>query len=464
MILKTELYEYQKNAVEKLIGLKVGALYMEMGTGKTRTVLELGYQRLVTGKIDKILWLCPCSVVADLKMELVKHTGEVPTEIEICGIETLSSSVRENMRLLEFVGAHRTFIIVDESSLVKNPQAYRTQNITRIASKCPYRAILNGTPVSKNEADLFAQWYLLDWRILGYRSFWSFSANHLEYDDRYPGRVVRTLNVDYMARKIAPYTYQVLKKDCLDLPAKTYQSRYYSMTDEQADHYYHVADKMFFQINEFRPETIYRTFAALQAVIGGMYVSNLSGHLKTTPMFHNPTDNPRIQLLLDTIDQVSGKIVIYCKYTHEILAIINLLCELYGENAAVPFYGGISQKKRQANKELFADSARFLIANKACAAYGLNLQYCSHEIFYSNDWDYGTRKQAEDRVHRAGQTKNVDYIDICADNTLDEQILTCLNKKERLVDSFRAEIKTRSAREVYDSWVKGRNRSGKDLS
>ena len=96
--------------------------------------------------------------------------------VTICGIETLSSSVRANAYLLEKAKKNKCMLIVDESLLVKNPRAYRTKNIIKLASQCPYRLILNGTPIGKNEADLFAQFYILDWRILGYSSYWSFAA------------------------------------------------------------------------------------------------------------------------------------------------------------------------------------------------------------------------------------------------------------------------------------------------
>ena len=96
-----------------------------------------------------------------------------------------------------------------ESNLIKNPKAKRTENITRLGEYCRYRLILNGTPITKTEADLYSQWYFLDWRVLGYKSFWSFAANHLEYDDA--GRIIRSLNTDYLTKKMAPYSYQVKK-------------------------------------------------------------------------------------------------------------------------------------------------------------------------------------------------------------------------------------------------------------
>ena len=101
---KTQLYDHQCAAVEKLSRVKVGALYMEQGTGKTRTTLELIKMRMDVGKVDKAIWLCPCSVKQNLHNDIVYHCGEMPDNIIICGIETLSTSVKWISRLMSIAG------------------------------------------------------------------------------------------------------------------------------------------------------------------------------------------------------------------------------------------------------------------------------------------------------------------------------------------------------------------------
>ena len=449
MRLITKMYSHQVKAVEKLKKIKIGAAYMEMGTGKTRVALELINIRLNKGRIDHVIWLCPCSVKENLRRDIIKHTGEEQNIITICGIETLSTSIKTNSYLLELVKNKRCYLIVDESNLVKNHKAKRTQNIIRLSEYCTYKLILNGTPVTRNEADLFAQWYLLDWRVLGYKSYWSFSANHLEFDDY--GRLRKCLNVDYLVEKIGPYSYQVKKEECLDLPPKTYEKVYYELTNQQYEHYLNVADELMFSLDEFQPWTIYRMLTALQDVISGMYVNTSKENIQTTPYFDNPLENPRIKKLLELLDGLEEKTIIFCKYQSEIEDITNIINSKYGKDTAVPFTGDLTQKKRQNNLDLFQTTSQYLVANKQCGAYGLNLQFCSYIIFYSNDWNYGTRSQAEDRVHRIGQTENVHIVDICASDTLDERILKCLDKKENLVDSIRCEIEENKDK-AY-SWI-----------
>ena len=341
------------------------------------------------------------------------------------------------------------FLVVDESNLTKNKDAIRTQRIIEIARHCAYKLILNGTPISKNEADMFAQWYILDWRILGYQSFYSFSANHLEYKRvRLPNgreivdynRIECVLNTDYLSEKIAPYTYQIKKEECLKLPEKRYIGKAFGLDEEQWEEYDIVKQIYLEYVDEIRPETIYKFFTALQHVVSGRRV--LTGpkkRMETEPMVSDE-DNPRLWALKNLLqgEIQDEKVLIFCKYKTEATSIEILLSEL--GMSSVLFTGDIPQKRRQENRRKFRDDVQCMIANKACGAYGLNLQFCRNIIFYSNDFDLATRMQAEDRVHRIGQTEEVRIYDIYAANTIDEFIMACLSRKENLVEEFKKNI------------------------
>ena len=459
MHLTNKLLDYQENAVEKLKKVKVGALFMEQGTGKTITALELCRLRLEAGKVTHILWLCPCSTKQNLKDELIKQSPrEMLEKITICGIDPLSRSLHANSYLQLLTEREACYLVVDESLLIKNPYAYRTQNIDRLSSRCEYKLILNGMPISKNQADLYAQFHVLDWRILGYKTYWSFAANHIEFDPEIPQKIIRCLNTDYLARKISPYTVQVTKKDCLVLPDKRYTINYFPLTPEQNAHYNSVADTLLFHLNEMHPETIYRLFSGLQAVTSGFRVnfrkSAVSGyeHIVTSPFFAEPTDNPRLQRLLTVLDN-RNKYIIFCNYTYEIDVLCEILSRKYGPENVARFDGSLPMKKRLRNLEEFRESATFLIANRDCAGYSLNLQFCHNIIYYSNGWDLATRLQSEDRIHRIGQDQDIRIRDICAYNTLDERILSCLYRKEKLLEAFRNDIKNMENKNGIAEWV-----------
>jgi SNF2 family DNA or RNA helicase len=458
----TDLLPHQADAFQKLKSLKIGALYMGMGTGKTRTALELIKLRLDSGKVDRVLWLCPCNVRRDLRHNIQTHSDLYETGLlTICGIETLSASVKTCSRLLSMVRSNRVFLVVDESSLVKNHAALRSIHITQLAAGCLYRLILNGTPVTRSYEDLFSQWFLLDWRILGYRSFWSFSANHLEYDDR--GRIRRALNVDYLVSKMSPYTFQCTSEECFTLPAKQYSSRGFYLTDEQLNNYDYVIQRLLTSLDEMKPESIYQLFGALQSVSCGYSVTvDKRKRIDRFPLFPDPADNPRIQALLEALYDNSEKCIIFCKYTDEILSIVKLL-NSHVPGIAVPFYGGVSSANREASIESFRGSAQYLVANKSCGAFGINLQFCHKIIYYSNDWDWGTRAQSEDRIWRYGQTVPCEFLDIFAFDTIDIKILDCLSRKGNIADALKCEIKKSQSKSDFISMLHG-GVYGKDLS
>jgi SNF2 family DNA or RNA helicase len=326
-----------------------------------------------------------------------------------------------------------------------------------LAKLCPYRLILNGTPISKNEADLYQQWKILDGRILGYSSFWSFARNHLEYDQKYRHKVRRVLNIDYITDKISPYAYMVKKEDVLNLPGKNYSCKSFSMGMYQEAHYDTQMDRFLATLIDGDDEAaIYRTFTVLQEITSGRrIVSDTDEPLKHEPFYARTEDNPRIRALMETVaESPEEKTVIWCKFQHEADDIISVLAARYGGGTARMLTGKLSPKARDESIRAFRDGgARFLVANKTCAGYGLNLQFCHRAIYYDNDWSWATRAQSEDRIHRIGQDHDVEIIDLCCAHSIDQRILDCLARKTRIADNFRAAVKGKNARQ----WLKGKD-------
>lgn len=462
--LKKHLLDYQEKGVEKLSKVKVGALYMEMGTGKTLTALELIKRRIDKEKVNHMLWLCPCTVIPDLKLHLREDANISQELLTICGIETLSSSVKTFYKLMDLVMTKECYLIVDESNLVKNPFAIRSRNILRLSKQCKFKLILNGTPITKNVSDLFAQWQILDWRILGYRSYYSFAANHLEYDEKLHC-VRRVLNFDYIMDKISPYVYQVKKDECLVLPKKLQTTFCFDLTEKQRAHYRKIVEdflslETLYQMNgqNFKFETlIYRVFTALQQISSGQKItSKVSESMQHESFFDKPEDNPRIEALSYLMWQnfKDDKVIVWCKFMEEIE---DVFAALTAEGfKCCQFHGKMSFKKREESIEYFKGDCQVLIANKSCASYGLNLQFCHNAIYYNNDWNWGTKVQSEDRIHRIGQNHDVKIIDLFAEDTLDERILECLSNKENISDRFKNLLEDR---EKVRKWLLGKEAS-----
>jgi SNF2 family DNA or RNA helicase len=128
------------------------------------------------------------------------------------------------------------------------------------------------------------------------------------------------------------------------------------------------------------------------------------------------------------------------------------LLRRYPEDEIVDFHGGVPVGRRQEQIERFRAGGRFMIANKRCGGYGLNLQFCHQMLYYSNDFNWGTREQSEARVHRPGQTHTVEITDIYASSKIDLRILDNLRRKGNLSESFKAALKSRTN---LAAWIDG---------
>lgn len=440
---KTTLLPHQAPAVEKALPLRVGALFMDMGTGKTRCAIELVARR--QQRISKVIWFCPVSLKSTIAAEIAKHTdgetiyvfddvtseGNVPPAYwYIVGIESISSSDRIVMAANSLIDAD-SFVIVDESSYIKGASSVRTMRITELSRRARYRLLLTGTPLSQGIEDLYAQMRFLDPAILGYGSFYSFARAHLEYSDKYPGMIVRATGMDSIAQKVAPYVYQVTKEECLSLPEKLYDRVYFDMTQGQAEAYQRAKDEILPSdpLEDLDSYTIFQLFTALQQVASGF--RNVDGNLETY-------EHKRLALLMSLIGGIpeSEKVIIWCKFLYSLRQIADAL------PGCAQYCGDLSEQKRQAEIERFrGDGCRFLVATQATGGHGLTLNEATHHVFYENEFKYSHRIQAEDRSHRIGQTRPVTYIDLVSNTGIDRRIQAALEKKQNVVRAFRQDVK-----------------------
>lgn len=445
---KTKLETHQLAAYEKMIPTRVGALFMEMGTGKSRTTMEVIHHR--QNKIDKVIWFCPVSVKETIFEEIIKHTDcrdicvfDEKTEEDrliqarwyVVGIESMSHSARMILAVKKLI-TERSFVIVDESSYIKGHRSLRTERITLLSKDSLYRMILNGTPISQGVVDLYSQFRFLSPKILGYNSFYSFAANHLEYSERYRGKIIRAHNTEWMAAKIKPYVYQVTKEECLTLPEKLYETRYFSMTEEQRNSYEEAKMELLYEMNNdaFDSYRIFRLFGILQQITSGFW-----NRRRKNGTFHLlQFKQERIALLLDVIDRIPAneKVIIWAKYRYDIEQI---KAALPADSYAL-FYGDLPEKKRMAEVNKFRKENRFLIATQATGGHGSTWNEATYHIFYNNGFKYSERQQAEDRSHRIGQNRPVTYIDLHCRQSIDDRISSSLSRKKNVADDFREEV------------------------
>lgn len=388
----------QEQAFDKLSRLKSGALFMEMGTGKTKVALDLAASK--AGKVDFVLWICPVSLKNEIEAERQKWHPEL--NLEVVGVESIGSSNRIFLEVFEKVQKFKVFAIVDESLKIKNIKAKRTQRILDIGKFAKYRLILNGTPISKNVLDLWPQMEFLSPKILD-MSYNRFMDTYCEYYIRgkLKGKVKNQCNVEHLMSKINPYVF-----DCnLEIPVeKHFYDFTYSMDDEFG--YAMKKEELLANYDEESFVDTMRLFTELQ-------------------VFYT-ADKAHYRMINRLVEQIGSQVIVFVKFKKTI-----------PENADY-LTGELSQEERKQVVENFKNGKiQVLYITYGVGAYGLNLQCCNHMIFADHSFDYAQRIQAEARVYRRGQTQDVHYYNLWCNCGMENLIKRCLSKKIRLSDEVK---------------------------
>jgi SNF2 family DNA or RNA helicase len=469
MNIRTPLYPHQLAAVDKLKDSRVGALFMEMGTGKTLTSMELA--RLRWDKIDRLIWICPVSVKSTINDQFLRHTDQVPfvlnkqtkapdAKVVIVGIESIQSSSRVQVLMAELI-TPKTYVILDESTYIKNPKAKRTKFLLQYSKICLYRLILSGTPITRYADDLWSQCAFLHPKVMDYSNYHIFGRYHLKYDTHTVGRVVGSKNLDLLSKRISPYVYQVKKSECVTLPDKVYQTLNTCLTDEQYEHYCEIKYHFGLKLSELPEQErggfaesalIYQLFGYLQKVVSGYSnfdpekLEDDTEEAKDLKVFRNIKKPGVLTDAIDLIDPTQ-KIVIWATLRHDVKRIGEALTQEYGSDSYAVVHGGVSQADRATAFNDFKGTKRFLIITPATGSHGIDLTHASYSIFYSHSWDYATRIQAEDRLHRIGQVNKVTYINIVCEGCIDVHMCSVLGRKKNMIAEFKKCISNAKTKE-----------------
>ncbi len=454
----TDLMPHQVPAVAKMLPPRVGGLFMDMGTGKSRTLIEIAKRR--SGKFRKAFWFTPCALRENVRQQLLTHTNLPESQIavwddrtltqgipatagvHIVGTETMSASDRAVLTYNAELSPD-DFVAVDESDLIKGWQAKRSQRIRNMSARSKYRLAMTGTPFSQGPVDLYSQMMFLSDKILGYRSFWSFAANHLEYEEKTDafgrrkrtGRILRTFNEEYLAARIAPYVYQVRKDECLNLPPKLTEDRYFSMTHEQRELYEQAKDEILaLDYDDWSPIRIFHLFTSLQTITCGFW-RKPDG--KLVEVGHNRLESLSYNLMGVPDGE---KVIIWGKYIPAITQICEMLSATYGPDSVARYDGSVPQKTRKQNLERWRREARFLVGTQSMGGRGLTLTESAYTIFYADSFKYSERRHSEDRTHRIGTIRSPYYgTHICSDS-IDVRIARSQHVKGNALKAFQNEI------------------------
>jgi SNF2 family DNA or RNA helicase len=159
------------------------------------------------------------------------------------------------------------------------------------------------------------------------------------------------------------------------------------------------------------------------------------GHLATDDGEVKSLKNNRLNELLNILEEIDGKVIIWAVYRHDIIQIGNTLKSKFGEQSVETFFSDTADGDRQDIVSRFQDrdsDLRFFVGNPRTGGYGLTLTASHTVVYYSNSYDLEIRLQSEDRAHRISQKHKVTYIDLISEGTVDEFIVKNLRGKINL--------------------------------
>ena len=455
---KTKPYKHQMTALEKSWHKETYAYFMEMGTGKTKVLIDNMAMLYDKGKIDGALIIAPKGVVktwyeqeipthlpdhienvtvlwqpniTKKQQEKLESLFEIETALHVLVMNVEAFSTEKGIKFAsKFLNSHKVLMAIDESTTIKTPTAKRTKNIIKLGNYSKYRRIMTGSPVTKNPLDLYTQCEFLDPFLLNHSSYYSFRnryANMKTINVR--GRSIQIVhafqNLAELSEKLQGFSYRVLKEDCLDLPPKNWTKRHITLSKEQQKVYDQMKKEALAVLNGKMTSTmtVITQLMRLQQITCGHFVAD-DGSTQEIK-------NNRITELMEVLSEIEGKAIIWGHWQKDIQNIVDEIGKIYGPGSVVSYYGLTPQDERQDNIRRFQSDpeCRFMVGTPSTGGYGITLTAANTVIYYSNGYDLEKRLQSEDRAHRIGQKKNVAYIDIIAKNTVDDKIVKSLRKK-----------------------------------
>jgi SNF2 family DNA or RNA helicase len=455
---KTKPYKHQLTALEKSWNKETYAYFMEMGTGKTKVLIDNMSMLYDKGKIDGALIIAPKGVIKtwyeqELPTHLPNHIEnvtvlwqanitktqqekleslfEIETALHILVMNVEAFSTEKGMKFAsKFLNSHKVLMAIDESTTIKTPTAKRTKNIIDLGDLAKYRRIMTGSPVTKNPLDLYTQCYFLDPYLLDHASYYSFRNRYAVMKSMHVrGRTIQVVhafqNLGELSEKLKDFSYRVLKEDCLDLPPKNWTKRHITLSKEQQKVYDQMKKEALATLNGkvTSTMTVITQLMRLQQITCGHFVAD-DGSTQEIK-------NNRIIELMEVLSEIEGKAIIWGHWQKDIQNIVSEIEKIYGPGSVVSYYGLTPQEERQDNIRQFQHDpkCRFMVGTPSTGGYGITLTAANTVIYYSNGYDLEKRLQSEDRAHRIGQKKTVTYIDLICEDTIDEKIVKALRDK-----------------------------------
>lgn len=415
---------HQQEGLDQAYGASNHAFFHEMGSGKSRTLLELWQQYFADGVIDEAWMICPNSIIGNWHEQIQLWTPHLAGRIQVYGVLSLSAGSLPGELIRR---AHnRLAVAVDESQRIKNSQAKRTQVVQDIGKKAKFRHILTGTEITKGIEDLYAQYNFLDPNILGFRSYYAFRNRYCVMGGFDNKQIVGYQNLAELMKTVAPYTHKVVSP--VKLPPMGHEDRVVELSKVQKDLLHSLKDQMAMEMAGARITVdnalAYMTRAS--QVIGGFFPTgeNFYEYLEV---------NPKINELIDLVEGTNKKVVIFCKYIPE-ARLIERCLKKYGIVRLGSDIKGDAARQQVVTQFQQDPETRLFVSTYAMGSIGFTLTSGKILAKYSGTFNFEDEEQSERRIWRIGQDQPTMCIRILANCKLDRHIKSIAAQKKTLAD------------------------------
>lgn len=459
--IKANPYQHQKIAfnfaLQKLEEQGCAALLMDMGLGKSLTSIAITGQLFNDKKIERVLVICPTSIIG-VWLEEFKKFADFDYCIEAI-IGTTMSKRKDKLKLLchkiglkvAIINYEATWrmekelntykpdvIICDESQKIKNPSASQSKTIHRLGVKAKYKIILTGTPVQNSPMDVFSQWKFLDPNIFGL-SFYAFRNHYAVMGGYYNHQILRYKNMDELTSKAHSVAYRITKEEALDLPEQIFLNRYCELEPTARKIYDTVVKESYAELmdGEITATNVLTKLMRLSQIAGG-HVKDDEGRMQ---VISKSKLNELKDIMEDVIIDNKKKLVIFARFIPEIESIKSLAREMDIRYSYITGEIKTEERSEMCSKFQNDNNIKLFIAQIQTAGLGITLTAADTAVFYSLDFNYANYSQAIARTHRIGQKNTCTYINLIATETVDEKILKALESKQdiakNIVDNWR---------------------------
>lgn len=454
---KTDAWDHQKLAYHFGKNINNVAYFLNMGLGKSKIAIDLIQNR----GHDTVAIVCPKSVINVWGREFNKHCAK-----EFMLANPTKRGVRERLKQIQStwekaVALNKISVCVfnyeavlnddlydwlkatdiecmvaDEMHRVKAPGGKQSRALYRIGKTIPHKIGLTGTPLPHSPLDIYAQYRFLEPGIFG-TSFAQFKSRYAVTRDRRINGNSFSEVVGYQRKEeLHDKMYQIAYKgdpDVLDLPDQHTTERYCTLDEKTMKHYHKLNDQFitFLQNQE--------VVSADNALVKLLRLQQLtSGYIKTDEDNIRTIGTEKEDLFRDIATDIGDEpIVVFCRFKYDLQTIRDVTDDLGRE------YGEVSGSQNDLTDDAeYPEDVDVLGVQIQSGSVGINLTRARYAIYYSTGFSLGDYQQSKKRLHRPGQENDVVYIHLVAEDTIDEQVLEALDKREEVVNHVLSDFET----------------------